>query len=835
MASYINTNIASLNAQRNLTSSQSSLQTSIQRLSSGLRINSSKDDAAGLAIAARFSTQINGLDQASRNANDGISLAQTADGTLASVSDNLQRIRELAVQAANSTNSSSDRAAINQEVQQRLAEIDRSTSQASFNGQKVLDGSFGSAQFQVGANAGETISVALGASANMRTNSIGTIASTTSANNVGAASVAAVATNISLGTYTQAVANGSKTQINLTGAITAPVANGTAATPTTLSGLGAWTTAVSGAAAATQNDSGSGGAFTTSTQGAGQTYSLTVGGVQVFSETNGVTAAADIDNALTVQTAALNAAGVTFSGTAAGGDLVFSRADGAALNIVVQNDAGSGGFAGTDFATGTNAVNNGTTATTDTDFQMSIDGQVLLFKSGALSNQVTATDLDNALTTFKANNAGYTSTGSFAGGDLQLTKADGTDVAITLDSNYTGTAGAFATPANMTSTNGTPASAMSDTNFTLKLDGNTVLDHAASGAGDTVTAADMDTALTTFLGTAAGSAYTKVSGSFATGDLQLLKNDGTASTGFAITSNFSGTAGAVSETTVTGTPTTDSAFTLNVDGHQVFTKAASIGATVSASELDNALNTFIANNTDTGLTKTGTVAGGDLHLIKADGSAVAVTFGSNFSGTPGAFSGTLSGSGTPATTGGSVDLTNFTIASGNNTAVDLTGHYASAQALADEINNSVSGVFAKISGGKLQLTSSSDLTLGGTDATGTLGFAATSVKADGGSLNNVDTLTVDGANNAIQRVDSALTAVNGLRSTFGAIQNRFESVISNIASTNENLTAARSRIQDADFASETANMTRAQILQQAGTAMLAQANSLPNGVLALLR
>src|SRR6185312_9347945 len=154
MAAFINTNIASLNAQRNLTASQSSLQTSIQRLSSGLRINSSKDDAAGLAIAARFTTQINGLDQASRNANDGISLAQTADGTLASVSDNLQRIRELAVQAANSTNSSSDRAAINQEVQQRLQEIDRSTAQASFNGQKVLDGSFGSASFQVGANAG---------------------------------------------------------------------------------------------------------------------------------------------------------------------------------------------------------------------------------------------------------------------------------------------------------------------------------------------------------------------------------------------------------------------------------------------------------------------------------------------------------------------------------------------------------------------------------------------------------------------------------------------------------------------------------------------------------
>src|SRR5688500_14485809 len=142
MPQVINTNIASLNAQRNLTASQSALQTSLQRLSSGLRINSAKDDAAGLAIADRFSTQIRGLNQAVRNANDGISLAQTAEGALGEMGNNLQRIRELAVQAANSTNSASDRAAINEEVQQRLAEIDRTSSQTSFNGQKILDGSF---------------------------------------------------------------------------------------------------------------------------------------------------------------------------------------------------------------------------------------------------------------------------------------------------------------------------------------------------------------------------------------------------------------------------------------------------------------------------------------------------------------------------------------------------------------------------------------------------------------------------------------------------------------------------------------------------------------------
>src|SRR5690606_13006012 len=136
-----------------------------------LRINSAKDDAAGLAISERFTTQIRGLNQAIRNANDGISLAQTAEGALTEVTNNLQRIRELAVQAANATNSPSDRKALDEEVQQRLAEIERIATQTTFNDQRLLDGTFGNAAFQVGANVGQTISVTLNTS--MRTISIG--------------------------------------------------------------------------------------------------------------------------------------------------------------------------------------------------------------------------------------------------------------------------------------------------------------------------------------------------------------------------------------------------------------------------------------------------------------------------------------------------------------------------------------------------------------------------------------------------------------------------------------------------------------------------------------
>jgi flagellin len=155
----INTNIPSLNAQRNLTASAGSLATSMQRLSSGLRVNSAKDDAAGLAIAERMNVQTRGFSVAARNANDGISLAQTAEGALGKVGDMLQRMRELAVQSANSTNSSADRTALQAEVKQLADEIDRVGKTTTFNNQKILNGSFAGAVFQVGANSGDNITV----------------------------------------------------------------------------------------------------------------------------------------------------------------------------------------------------------------------------------------------------------------------------------------------------------------------------------------------------------------------------------------------------------------------------------------------------------------------------------------------------------------------------------------------------------------------------------------------------------------------------------------------------------------------------------------------------
>lgn len=208
MAQVINTNISSLNAQRNLTASQGSLATSLQRLSTGLRINSAKDDAAGLAISDRMSSQIRGLNQAVRNANDAISLAQTAEGALESAGSILQRMRELAVQSANATNSASDRNALQSEVAQLAQELDRIATTTNFNGRALFDGSFGTAQFQVGANANQTIVTATN---NLRTTNYGNNQLTTAAGAGVGAGALATAQAVTGGDLTINGAVGSKT------------------------------------------------------------------------------------------------------------------------------------------------------------------------------------------------------------------------------------------------------------------------------------------------------------------------------------------------------------------------------------------------------------------------------------------------------------------------------------------------------------------------------------------------------------------------------------------------------------------------------------------------
>jgi len=607
MPQIINTNIASLTAQRNLNSSQNALNTSLQRLSSGLRINSAKDDAAGLAISERFTTQIRGLNQASRNANDAISLSQTAEGALGEIGSNLQRIRELAVQSANATNSASDRAALDLEVQQRLAEVDRIASQTSFNGQKILDGTFGTAQFQVGANVGETISLDL--STSMKEGAIGSIVKATSSE-------------------------------NLTGII-----DGTAATFTTAG------TAADGTYATVAGDIGD--------------YTLDFTG----------------DVILTTETVTVN-------------DVVFTFTQGASDSTVFGSD--------------TVAV------TRDLSSITAAESAALMEEVFALA----AADSNNsaALASYSATDIG--------GDAVQFVDTQSVDQQV-----VTATAGGTV----VANTASTAENTSANSDFTVTAPGasafTVTLDTDISGADDMLAAIE-------------------------------------ASTGYL-------TAG----------------FTAAIDGANIV---------------------FTADDTTSG----NVALGGSV-------SVTAITDGDV--------------AGAAATT---IDVSDdFSIKLGDTDAVAIAnGTYSTAQSLVDGVNTALAGnATAELNDdGTMSIFADSDVTITGTTGDTTLGFATlTSLDTDG--LSNLEVSTVSDSNDAIRRVDSALGSVSDLRSTFGAIQNRFESTISNLDTAVESLSAARSRIQDADFAAETAALTRAQILQQAGVSILSQANSLPQSVLGLLQ
>ena len=496
MSATINTNVASLNAQRSLMGSQGSLQTSLQRLSSGLRINSAKDDAAGLAIASRMSAQISGINQAVRNANDAISLSQTAEGALSKSSDILTRIRDLSVQSANDTNSGSDRVALQQEVGQLQQELNRIANETQFNGKNLLDGSFAAQQFQVGANANQTITVGM---------------SSAKASAMGNQSV---------------------------------LTTGTAGKPT---------------AAAVAS-----GAVATSTVAAG---TLSVAGIKTSS--------------------------VTVNAGDSAGDVK------AAINRV--------------------SADTGVSATATTSASLTV--------STASTFTFDLTALNASANTATTSNTAHIS-------------------------------------ANVTNVND------------------------LTGLADAINAKSGQTGIT------------------------AIAN-----------------AGKISLKSETGDDINLAAFTTSTTG------------------------------------------------------------------------GTMTFTGDDATpTAATIDAT--------NTGTRIAG----------------------------QLTFNSSQSFSVTDSTAQ--FGTTAATAQGSTLSSVGSIDItsqSGANSAITVVDSALDFVNGLRAKLGSVQNRVENTISNLSSTSENLSAARSRIQDADFAAETASLTRSQVLQQAGMAMLAQANAQPNQVLTLLR
>ncbi|MEH6355853.1 MAG: flagellin [Marinobacter sp.] len=632
MALGINTNVASLNAQNQLSKSQGMNDQALQRLSSGLRINSAKDDAAGLAISTRFSSQITGLNVAVRNANDAISLSQTAEGALNEVTNNLQRIRELAVQSANSTNSSSDREALNQEVQQRIEEVNRIAGQTAFNGLKVLDGSFGDAVFQVGANVGETIGLDLNTS--VRTDAVGGVAQ---------------AASVDLSTV---IAEG-----------TAAVTGSAATYAVDATNLIADYSTVAATAGTDTVD------FAATTVAAGDTVVA-----------NGVTFTfADASTASTVDSATAVTVNVDF----AGGADNQAAVDGfvAAFSLAVTD----GGGAGTGTAlSGLSATNGGGASTTATIADTAAGlaatlGRTLTASAATVDQDVTGTDADTS-----------------ANKTFTVTDPESNVLSVTLDSNIT-------------------------------------------------SAADLATAIQ-------------------------------GQTGY---------------------------------GAATFTAAAE-GSNVVFTDASNATGSFAIGGTDAATVTAENVAGSTAAGVDdvAEVLASTVTLAAN-------------------------DLT-FQFGDGDALAV-AAGTYSTVQSFVDSVNSALGSNASAVLGSNnvLTITSGEAITVAAAGDTSTA--FTTGESAVSGSLQDADVLTVEGANSTIQRVDAALTSISDLRSTFGAIQNRFESTIANLSTSVENLSASNSRILDADFASETAELAKSQVLQQAGISVLAQANARPQQVLSLLQ
>jgi len=332
MPLVINTNIQSLNAQRNLNKTLMPLQTAMQRLSSGLRINSAKDDAAGLAVAVRMNSQIKGLSQAVRNANDAVSLVQTGEGAIDEMTNALQRIRELAVQSANASNTALDRSATDKEVQQLIQEVDRIAAQTQFNNQTLLDGTLGSKAFQIGANAGQTISVSM--AQGLKSTQIGQIATQTGA----AVSTANIVDN---STYI----NGQEVTLSVAGAAAGQLADSayTKAMAINSSGI----SGVTATANATTNTNANANGVTLND--ATDHYKLGINGVNVYEHTGAVTvtqsALVDTINVYASQT------GVTAEVT--GGSIKLTAADGRNIDIVSTEVAGGGAANTYAYAAGT--------------------------------------------------------------------------------------------------------------------------------------------------------------------------------------------------------------------------------------------------------------------------------------------------------------------------------------------------------------------------------------------------------------------------------------------------------------------------------------------------
>ena len=687
MAMTINTNIVSINAQRNLGLSGNSLSTTMQRLSSGLRVNSAKDDAAGLAIAERMNTQVRGLAVAARNANDGISLAQTAEGALGKMGDMLQRMRELAVQSANATNSTADREALQSEVSQLRAEIDRVAKTTTFNGQKILDGSFAGGVFQVGASAGDNITV--GNITNAKASNLGRA-------EYGASNVAVDTTSTDAMSDLSAIDTGVLKMSIGTG--TDPIQLGPIAKANSAQER---TGQIVAAINAKTADTGVTAFLNKGTDGA-LSIDLRSSNVTQREVTDPVT------NAVTKETVAVTVALSGFTAERTGMD-------------AVELDPDLGPTNGAGYAAYQNALQTQVNAAL-----RSGASSVTVATLGASSTKADAiTALNDAFAAVNTSN----------------------------QNRYTAQAAAY------TAAPGASSFGLTDAVFSTR---------------------NLTTGVVTF-----NTVPTNATGMQT---LATALNAGAIHDGSAYVSSPATADGALAHMIAHAQGMTEAevaALSGNAAGFATWARATPPAAHTAVAATDfvqpaDADAPFVAADFKIGdIVTAARTASGQANATLAD-----------VLGTAGA---ALVGNATDA------DPDNWT----------WTGTYTQAQ--------------TAFTAAQSHVTSNA-----------VLGINATQIENDPG-MESLSVNTQANAWVALKTIDTAIDQVNSARADLGALQTRFEKAIENIDIQNENITAARGRIMDADFASETAALSRSQILQQAGTAMVAQANQLPQNVLSLLR
>jgi len=688
MSMVINTNVASISAQRQISTAVRDQSEAMERLSSGKRINSARDDAAGLGISNRMTSQIRGLDQAVRNANDGISLIQTAEGALDQTTNILQRMRELSIQSANGTyNDSENRASLDAEFKQLLDEIDRIAGTTQFNGQNILDGNLDEVSLQIGADAYQTVDFGIDA---MDTKNLG----------MGSTSVDVIGSEINM-------------------------------------------TAVSTATSIGFND-------------------ISINGQSI------VLAGGDPITVDTSKDELVNAINENVNGVTA-----------SLLATAEVNLTGDGNISGTD------------------------EISVTLTNADDTSQTFTIRDANNLDEVVdQLNQAGGGSFSSSLGdnGKLIIT-AEGASSIVVGDATNALDGASTATSVNarlaLSSDNGDPVTIERGTTGTYN-------DLLALGFQETTTAGTIEGAGITAASTVWGVGDVSING-VSIDEASIAGTAGSLLTKVDAINAISDQTGVRAETYVTA-ELGNITFTAQSDKIEINGVVISGGS--SLSNLAAAIN---EESSSTGITAT--VSG---QVIQLQGNTASMTLGY-------------------ATSATGPTLSAATLVTIQGTTGAVSGFSATSSTFA------ATGASTTVYGG-LKMTSESgnpiSIELGTAGSAEEHGLSEANSIGGGAGGTSISKLSVDSATNAqkaIDVIDNALNTVNGQRGDLGAVNNRLEFTVDNLQSVSQQTSAARSRILDADFAKESASLSRAQVLQQAGTAMLAQANSAPQQVLSILR